>query len=219
MTMVRSRLAIVDLDGTLLKGTTAEMAFVIFLLRTGRLSVPRILAFLFSFYRDILTRGFSTAIGANASYLRGKGYPEVEAWAREFGRDFLKKAVPEPLRARIARLKESGCLIVLMSGSLQILVDQLKETIGADILIGGTLEISEGRLTGRKTGVHPYGQGKVDALLERMPSSSIDWENSWALADTAHDQPLFQLVGNPVAVNPDHRLRRLAAADGWEIIG
>lgn len=217
--MERSRLAVIDLDGTLLKGMTAERAFVLFLLRTGRLSAPRILSFMFSFYRDILTRGFRTAIGTNASYLRGRDYENVETWAREFGRDFLKGSIPESLRARIAGLKGSGCLIVLMSGSLQVLVDQLKDTIGADILIGGTLEIEDGRLTGRKTGVHPYGRDKVEALIKRIPASSIDWENSWALADTAHDEPLLELVGNPVAVNPDRRLRRRAAAEGWEVIG
>ncbi len=217
--MERSRLAVVDLDGTLLKGTTAEVAFVFFLLRTGRVSIPRILSFLISFYSDILTRGFRDAIGSNAAYIRGCRPDEVALWAREFGRTFLKKAMPGPLLAKIAGLKTAGCRIVLMSGSLQVLVEQLRETLGADLVIGGGLEIDGDRLTGRKTGVHPYGRDKVKALLERLPSPDIDWRDSWALADSCHDVPLLEMVGNAVAVNPDRRLRRRAAERGWEIIG
>lgn len=217
--MKDTRLAIIDLDGTLLKGATAERIFVTYLIRTRRLGPFRVLAFLMSFYADILARGFRWAIGNNASYLRGRTPGEVEDWAREFAREFLRNAVPRSLRSKIKMLKESGCQVVLMSGSLQALVDQLQETIQADVLIGGTLEVSGGLLTGLKTGIHPFGSDKLEALFEKIPSSVIDWNGSWALADTVHDLPLFELVGHPVAVNPDRRLRRQAEARGWEIIG
>jgi HAD superfamily hydrolase (TIGR01490 family) len=214
-----TRLAVIDLDGTLLQGMNAERIFYLHLLVTGHVSIFRMIGFLFSLLGDIVRKGFRPAIGSNARILRGKDPEDVVQWAKAFGHLFLRRAVPEKLRTKILSLKEDGCRIILLSGSLQVLVDQLKERLGAEILIGNDLEVDKGRLTGRKTGIFPYGSQKVDALFQRIDPQSIDWASSWALADRMSDLPVLELVGHPVAVNADRRLRRLARARGWEIVG
>lgn len=217
--MDRMRLAVIDLDGTLLKGMTAERVFFLHLIAHGRIGFARATAFLLSFAGDILRGGLRRAIGTNAGFLRGETPEAVRQWAREFGRVFLRKAVPDGLREKILGLKQDGCRVVLLSGSLQVLVDELKDRLGAEILIGGELETAGGRLTGRKTGTHPYGRKKVEALFGRIDPGAVDWERSWALADRISDLPVLELVGHPVAVHPDRRLRRLARKRGWETIG
>ena len=54
------------------------------------------------------------------------------------------------------------------------------------------------------------------SLLESYPH--IDWPNSWVYSDSLSDLPLFQLSGNPVAVNPQRPLRNYARAHGWTIL-
>jgi HAD superfamily phosphoserine phosphatase-like hydrolase len=159
------------------------------------------------------------AIGSNAGLLRDHTPEEVRQWANAFGHVFLKKAVPDDLRHKILSLKKEGCRIILLSGSLQVLVDQLKERLEAEILIGNDVEVVEGKLTGRKTGIFPYGIQKVDALFERIDPAGIDWASSWALADRKSDLPVLELVGHPVAVHADRKLRKLARERGWEIVG
>jgi len=215
----RMRLAVIDLDGTLLKGMTAERVFFLHLVAHGRIGLGRAVSFLLSFAGDLLRGGLQRAIGTNARFLSGETPETVQLWAREFGRVFLRKAVPDGLREKILGLKQDGCRVVLLSGSLQILVDELKERLGAEILIGGELEAADEKLTGRKTGIHPYGREKVAALYSRIDPRAVDWERSWALADRISDLPVLELVGNPVAVHPDRRLRRLARKRGWETIG
>ena len=219
MPVDRMRLAVIDLDGTLLKGMTAERVFFLHLVTHGRIGLGRAVSFLLSFAGDLLRGGLQRAIGTNARFLSGETPETVQIWAREFGRVFLRKAVPDGLREKILGLKQDGCRVVLLSGSLQILVDELKERLGAEILIGGELEAADGKLTGRKTGIHPYGREKVAALYSRIDPQAVDWERSWALADRISDLPVLELVGNPVAVHPDRRLRRLARKQGWETIG
>jgi HAD superfamily phosphoserine phosphatase-like hydrolase len=214
-----TRLAVIDLDGTLLKGMNAERIFYLHLLLTGHVSIFLMIGFLFSLLGDIVRMGFRQAIGSNARIFRDRTPDEVRQWASAFGHVFLKKAVPDDLRHKILSLKRGGCRIVLLSGSLQLLVDQLKEQLEAEILIGNDLEVVEGRLTGRKTGIFPYGKMKVDALFQRIDPGGIDWASSWALADRISDLPVLELVGHPVAVHSDRRLRRLALKRGWEIIG
>jgi HAD superfamily hydrolase (TIGR01490 family) len=214
-----TRLAVIDLDGTLLKGMNAERIFYLHLLVTGRVSIFRMIAFLMSLLGDMARLGFRPAIGSNARILKGRSPDEVRQWAGAFGHVFLKKAVPDDLRQKILSLKRGGCRIVLLSGSLQLLVDQLSERLEAEILIGNELEVAEGRLTGRKTGIFPYGEMKLEALFQRIDPEGIDWADSWALADRTSDLPVLELVGHPVAVHADRRLRRLARARGWEIVG
>jgi len=177
------------------------------------------LGFLFSLLGDIVRMGLRPAIGSNTRILKGRTPEEVRRWAAAFGHVFLRKAVPEDLRAKIMSLKQAGCRIVLLSGSLQVLVEQLKERLEAEILIGNDLDVADGRLTGRKAGIFPYGEKKLDALFERLDPEGIDWSNSWALADRISDLPVFELVGHPVAVHADRRLRRLARKRGWEVVG
>jgi HAD superfamily hydrolase (TIGR01490 family) len=214
-----TRLAIIDLDGTLLQGMNAERIFYLHLLVTGHVSIFRMIGFLFSLLGDIVRMGFRSAIGSNTRILRGKSPEDVVQWAKAFGHLFLRRAVPEKLRTKILSLKEDGYRIILLSGSLQVLVDQLKERLGAEILIGNELEVENGKLTGRKTGIFPYGRQKVDALFQRIDPESIDWASSWALADRISDLPVLELVGHPVAVNADRKLRRLAKERSWETVG
>ena len=108
---------------------------------------------------------------------------------------------------------------MLLSGSLQVIVDQLKDRLQAEVLIGTDLEVVGGKLTGRKTGTFAYGRMKPEALFQRIDPGGIDWPGSWALADRLSDLPVLELVGHPVAVHGDRRLRRLASKRGWEIIG
>jgi HAD superfamily phosphoserine phosphatase-like hydrolase len=214
-----TRLAVIDLDGTLLKGMNAERVFYLHLFVTGHVGIFRMIGFLFSLLGDIVRMGFRPAIGSNARLFRDRTPDEVRQWANAFGHLFLRKAVPDDLRHKILSLKKDGCRIILLSGSLQVLVEQLKERLEAEILIGNDVEVVGGKLTGRKTGIFPYGIQKVDALFERIDPAGIDWANSWALADRKSDLPVLELVGHPVAVHADRKLRKMARERGWEIVG
>jgi len=214
-----TRLAVIDLDGTLLKGMNAERVFYLHLLVGGRAGLFRMAGFVLTLFGDTLRMGARRAIATNARLLRGKTPEDVRKWARGFGHVFLRKAVPDDLREKILSLKREGCRIVLLSGSLQVLVDQLRERLEAEILIGTELEVADGTLTGRKTGIFPYGRQKVEALFQRIDPAGIDWTNSWALADRKSDLPVLELVGHPVAVHADRKLRKLARERNWEIFG
>lgn len=212
------KLAIIDLDGTLLRRTSSEHSFFRFLLLRGKIGPFRLAAFLWTFAVDAFKRGLRQAIGWNATYLRGEAPEQVEAWARNYGAAFLQEAVPATLQERIRRFKSDGCLIVLLSGSLQVLAEELKGKLAVDIVIGRDLETAGGRLTGHRRGIYPYARQKVVALFEKVKPEEIDWPGSWAMADRLSDLPVLELVGHPVAVHPTAGLRRYARERGWEII-
>jgi HAD superfamily hydrolase (TIGR01490 family) len=217
--LIQKRLAIIDLDGTLLRRTSSEHSFFRFLILRGKIGPFRLASFFLTFARDGLRLGLRQAIGWNATYLRGETPARVGSWAGKYGQAYLLNAVPEGLQERIRGFKAQGCLIILLSGSLQVLVNELKEKLAVDIVIGRELEVVGGKLTGHRRGIYPYAKQKVEALFESIKPAEIDWQESWALADRMSDLPVLELVGHPVAVHPTAGLRRHAQQHGWEIIG
>jgi phosphoserine phosphatase len=63
---------------------------------------------------------------------------------------------------------------------------------------------------------YAYGPTKAEALHE-LEAKGIDLSASYAYSDSHTDLPLLEAVGNPVAVNPDRELRKIAEEREWLI--
>ena len=216
--MTLQKLAIIDLDGTLLKGTSAERSFFFFLVFRAKLGPVRLTRFTLTFLKDVVRLGFRRAVGTNIVYLRGETPEQVARWVAKYAERSLANAVPAFLRIKLAVLKAEGYRVILLSGSLHVLVELFREVLGADLAIGQQIEVVGGKLTGRKAGIYPFGAEKLDALFAVIKPEEIDWPSTWAMADRYWDLPVLELAGHPVAVHPDARLRRYAQQKGWEII-
>ncbi len=117
--------------------------------------------------------------------------------------------------------KRQGHRVILLSGMLDGFLEALGQRIGADYVLGTRMEISGGCSTGRIVRPLCIGQNKADLLSSFVEQKKldVDWENSSAYADSFFDTPVFRMVGQPVAVYPDQRLRRLAHNEQWRILG
>ena len=136
---------------------------------------------------------------------------------------FYKYILPSERNEVIARLRShqlNGHVILLVSGMLTPSLELLGAHYKVDGVVGTKLEMKDGRYTGRI--VPPVITGKDKDVHSREFFSSknmdIDWEASYAYADSITDTSLFDMVGNPVAVNPGEKLFELARSKYWEII-
>ena len=64
---------------------------------------------------------------------------------------------------------------------------------------------------------YAYGEGKADAIRTLAEERGYDLDLCFAYSDSVTDLPMLQLVGNPIAVNPDDELRAVAEGQGWRI--
>jgi HAD superfamily hydrolase (TIGR01490 family) len=202
--------AIFDVDGTLISGRSLEGRFYRFLLRIGEVGPMD-----FAKYLGGVAAGVSFRV--NKRHLRGKDESRLRMLAQ---RCFEHEIKPDLLPATIdrARLHQiSGHEIALVSGTLDLLLEPLAEYLGVRCARGTRLEASGGVLTGDVSGVHPYAEGKVEALGELQSLYGFDLARSFAYANHSTDRYLLSVVGHPVATNPDRRLRRLAQLRGWMI--
>jgi HAD superfamily hydrolase (TIGR01490 family) len=104
----------------------------------------------------------------------------------------------------------------VVSATLQEIIEPLALDLGFDGAIGSLCEIEDGVYTGRSLRAC-HAEGKAAALRELAAREGLDLGASTAYSDSYTDVPFLEAVGNPVAVNPDRELRRVAAERGWPV--
>ena len=62
-----------------------------------------------------------------------------------------------------------------------------------------------------------HGAAKAEAVRALAEREDLDLGLCAAYSDSSNDIPMLSLVGQPVAINPDAKLRRHAKAMGWYI--
>ena len=122
----------------------------------------------------------------------------------------------EPLDL-VHRHREGGEPVYIVSATLQEIVEELARELGFDGAIGSICEVEDGVYTGRSLRA-AHGEGKAAAIRELAREEQIDLSASTAYSDSHTDLPFLEAVGNPVAVNPDRELRRLALERGWPVL-
>lgn len=106
----------------------------------------------------------------------------------------------------------------IVSASAQGIVEPLAHAIGMTGGIGTRIAVRDGTYTGELDGPFVYGEGKVEAIRAIAEERHYDLERCFAYSDSISDRPMLELVGHPVAVNPDRGLETLARARGWPIV-
>lgn len=108
--------------------------------------------------------------------------------------------------------------VVIASASVEQMVRPIATMLGADHAIGSVAETDAGNtFTGRILHFN-HGEEKARACAEMAREQGWDLAECFAYSDSVTDLPLLELVGHPVAVNPDRGLREAARDNGWQIL-
>jgi HAD superfamily hydrolase (TIGR01490 family) len=115
--------------------------------------------------------------------------------------------------------REQGDITFLVSGTPVPLLDRLARDVQADHVVGTELEIKDGYFTGRNSSPACIGDNKVALTKSYLQQKGIDidFEASYAYADSLSDQHMLAMVGNPVATYPDEALKKIAVERSWQI--
>lgn len=139
--------------------------------------------------------------------------------ADEFYENLLKpRFIPEMLE-KVEEHKKQGHYLVIVSGSIRYYLEPVAKDLGFDNIICTDLEEgSDGLLTGKPIGKICIDDYKRELALQLVEKENIDLKNSFAYGDNESDIQLLKLVGNPVAVQPSPKLRKLAQKNNWQIL-
>jgi HAD superfamily hydrolase (TIGR01490 family) len=110
--------------------------------------------------------------------------------------------------------RAAGRLVCIVSSSPEEIVEPLAKMLHVDRWIATRSVIEDGNFTGELE-FYAYGPHKVSAMKELAAELDIDLDKSFAYSDSYTDLPMLEVVGHPVAVNPDKDLRKIAAERDW----
>lgn len=204
--------AIFDLDGTIIDNSS-ERVFLKYLLEGGELPFRNLSQWLLDFIR---IRDLRQA-KANKAYLKGLDYQHICNLAQTCFTERLVDQISPKVFDLIEWHRAEGRAVVILSGSLEFLIRFFHEHLKADLMVGYTLEVADGAITGHCMGLNPYGKNKARLVQELAEAHNFDLSESYAYGNHHSDAHKLKRVGHPVAANPDRKLREIAAANDWHI--
>ena len=114
--------------------------------------------------------------------------------------------------------KERGDTVLVMTASNSFVTAPIAKKYGINQMLATEPEIKAGRYTGGVSGIPCFQSGKVDKLMPWLQKNEETLTGSTFYSDSHNDLPLLELVDNPVAVNADKILTKIAQKKGWDIL-
>jgi phosphoserine phosphatase len=223
-------IAFFDIDGTLLAKPSLERRFFFALRRQAKIPAVNYFHWLAEFvYRT--PHGASQAIHGNKKYLRGV-HQELFSTISAANSDSSASAlIPQFFPAAVQRVwwhALRGDAIVLVSGTLAPLAHTVKFAIERELLWRGidtsisvlatNLEICGGLCSGQISGSAMFAQNKAAAIRKFAADRNVPLGGCSAYGDSSLDRWMLATVGRPFAVNPTHRMRRIAVFRNWPVL-
>lgn len=113
-------------------------------------------------------------------------------------------------RTLVRTLKRLGYQVGVVSGGFTQITDALKEELGLDFAAANTLEVVDGKLTGRVTGDIVDREGKTRLLRRFAAEAGVPLLQTVAIGDGANDLGMLNAAGLGVAFNAKPVVREAA---------
>ena len=158
----------------------------------------------------------NSAVPKMLSYAEHQSASRMMAESYEWFESMLKAHIAPRAVAQMDFHRQQDHRVVLISASTQFAVQPVAEYLRTDFLCTHLIDRDD-RLTGEVIDPPCYGTGKVTWAQRYATAHGAALSAAYFYTDSHSDWPLLELVGHPVAVNPDMRLKRLAHQRGWPI--
>ena len=153
----------------------------------------------------IRLRGATESIAAHARFMRAVIEPELEKAALEL----------------VAGHRAAGDECVIVTATNEFVTRPIALAFGVTELIAVELEKdATGWITGAIAGIPSARGGKVQRVEQWLGARGWGWADvhTTFYSDSINDLPLLEKCDEPVATNPDARLRAIAGERGWRIL-
>ena len=157
------------------------------------------------------------AIADAVATLAGQEEQVVRARTHAFWHEEVAPTVRPGAREAIARHREQGDHLVLLTSSSTYMSEVASETLGLDDWLCNRFEVVDGRFTGQVHRPMCFGPGKVEHAAAMAAERGVDLAECAFYTDSYSDLPGLLAVGQPVVVAPDPRLLREARKRGWPV--
>jgi HAD superfamily hydrolase (TIGR01490 family) len=176
-------------------------------------------AWLAKLYRDYRRGGMNLD-----EYMRYQGFrarsmtpDEFRAMSRAFFGEAGRGHIYREAQELVTALKKRGCRTVMLTAQHDVIAGPFAEALGMDMMIANRFAEAGGRYTDP---VSPYciGEGKVVLGRRYAHGEGVTLDRCAFYGDSIYDAPFMELVGHPIAANPDRLLTERAERNNWPIV-
>lgn len=150
-------------------------------------------------------------------FIKGHRVEELESLGEEIFEEAMAHRIWPGTRALAQLHLDQGQRVWLVTAAPIEIATIIAHRLGLTGALGTVSEHVDGVYTGRLVGDLLHGPAKAEAVRALADREGLDLARCSAYSDSYNDLPMLSLVGDPCVVNPDHRLREHARANGWRI--
>ena len=143
---------------------------------------------------------------------------QLVTWRQQFIEQCIQPLLLDQAKDLIARHQSRNDTLMVITATNRFVTEPIVALYGIEHLLATSPELVNGKYTGKFVGIPCFQEGKVKLLNDWLENSSETLTDSWFYSDSHNDLPLLKLVDNPVAVDPDEKLKAYAQDQSWPII-
>ncbi len=148
---------------------------------------------------------------------RGKSEAELEREARVWFEEMVVGTIYPEAYELVLSHQNRGHVVAIVSGATKFVVRPIAARLGIEHMLYTRLEVENGLFTGRVIEPICFEEGKIYWLQQFIEEHGIDLAKSYVYTDSITDRPLMDIVGHPIATNPDPLLYREAVRRRWKV--
>ena len=209
-------LAIFDLDDTLLDGDS-DYLWGIFLCREYGRDIDTWKEGVKEF--DRAYRLGNVDINAYLEYslqtLSWKNKAELLDARSRFQSTWIAPRITADARNRVQWHRDQKHQVVIATATNRFVAEASHLELRSDLLLA--TEISEHADGFRHVQPPCFGQHKISHIQSQLGDACFENQETWFYSDSINDLPLLESVNHPHVINPDEKLKRLAADREWPI--
>ncbi|MFV2059705.1 MAG: HAD family hydrolase [Gammaproteobacteria bacterium] len=212
-------LAIFDLDHTLLAGDS-DYLWGVFLSEQGLVDKEYYESKNQQFYQQYKdgTLDIYEFHAFSLKALSQHDMAQLKIYHKKYMATKIVPLITQSAKDLILKHREQGDYILIITATNRFITQPIAKLLGVDDLIATDPEIIDGQFTGELSGIPCFQEGKVTRLKDWLSQNNHSLTDSWFYSDSFNDLPLLEKVTNPVAVDPDDKLKQHAIDQHWPVI-
>ncbi|MEC7228536.1 MAG: haloacid dehalogenase-like hydrolase, partial [Candidatus Thermoplasmatota archaeon] len=114
--------------------------------------------------------------------------------------------------------RSQGHRCILVTATIAPMAEAMARVLGMDAVYGCGPDIRQGILSGSEFGWSvPRRKGKVPIVEQDAKDNNHDLAECYGYGNTMADTWFMQITGNPIAINPGVKMKKLAEERNWPI--
>ncbi len=143
---------------------------------------------------------------------------QLHAWRQDFLDSAIRPVITQDAVSLVEKHRSRGDILIAITATNRFVTELIVQCFGIPNLLATEPEQDHFGYTGRVIGTPCFQMGKVTRLNEWLEKTGHNLQGATFYSDSHNDLPLLSSVDNPIAVDPDDKLRAHATANGWPVI-